>query len=101
MALFDPRGVQEMKDAGTLGDKPLIVLIAGKGMWGLPLTSPDWLDLRKNWVDGQMYLAQHLSSRGEWKIVSDSAHMIPEERPDAIVGAVSEIYTETAGPLKP
>ncbi len=93
LALFDPRGVQEMKDAGTLGDKPLIVLIAGKGMWGLPLVSQDWIDLRKMWVDGQMRLAQQLSSRGKWIVVSDSTHMIPDERPDAIVSAVREVYT--------
>jgi pimeloyl-ACP methyl ester carboxylesterase len=44
----------ELADAPTLGDKPLVVLIAGKGMWGLPLTSQDWVDLRKTWVDGQI-----------------------------------------------
>ena len=91
LAIFDPRGVQEMKEAGTLSDKPLIILIAGKGMWGLPLTSQDWVDLRKTWVDGQMILAQQLSSRGKWIIVSDSTHMIPDERPDAIVSAVREV----------
>ena len=80
-----------MKDAGTLGDKPLMVLIAGKGMWGLPLTSQDWVDLRKTWVDGQILLAQQLSSHGKWTIVSDSTHMIPDERPDAIVSAVREV----------
>jgi len=40
-----------------------------------------------------MRLAQHLSSRGKWIIVSDSTHMIPDERPDAIVSAVREVYT--------
>ncbi len=80
----------ELADVPTLGDKPLAVLIAGKGMWGLPLTSQDWLDLRKTWVDGQIQLAQHLSNRGKWLIVSDSSHMIPVERPDAIVDAVRE-----------
>ena len=86
----------ELADTPTLGDKPLVVLIAGKGMWGLPLTSQDWVDLRQSWVDGQIQLAQHLSSRGKWLIVSDSTHMIPEERPDAIVNAVREVYAETA-----
>jgi pimeloyl-ACP methyl ester carboxylesterase len=85
----------ELADAPTLGDKPLVVLIAGKGMWGLPLASKDWVDLRKTWVDGQIQLAQHLSSRGKWLIVSDSTHMIPEERPDAIVDAVRETYADT------
>jgi pimeloyl-ACP methyl ester carboxylesterase len=86
----------ELADAPTLGEKPLVVLIAGKGMWGLPLTSQDWVDLRKTWVDGQIQLAQHLSTRGKWLIVSDSTHAIPDERPDAIVDAVREVYAETA-----
>ena len=91
LALFDSRGVQELQAAGTLGNKPLIVLIAGKGMWGLPLTSQDWVDLRRMWVDGQMQLTQNLSSRGKWIVVPDSTHMIPQERPDAIVSAVREL----------
>lgn len=86
----------ELADAPTLGDKPLVVLIAGKGMWGLPLTSQDWVDVRKNWVDGQIQLAQDLSRKGKWLVVSDSTHMIPEERPDAIVNAVYEVYADTA-----
>jgi len=84
----------ELADAPTLGDKPLVVLIAGKGMWGLPLTSQDWVDLRKNWVEGQIQLVQHFSTKGKWQIVSDSTHAIPDERPDAIVDAVREVYTD-------
>lgn len=86
----------ELADAPTLGDKPLVVLIAGKGMWGLPLTSQDWVDLRKNWVDGQIQLAQHFSTKGKWQIVSDSTHAIPDERPDAMVDAVREVYAGVA-----
>jgi len=82
----------ELADAPTLGDKPLVVLIAGKGMWGLPLISEDWVDLRKNWVDGQIQLAQHFSTKGKWQIVSDSTHAIPDERPDAITAAVRDVY---------
>ena len=86
----------EPENAPTLGDKPLVVLIAGKGMWGLPLVSQDWVDLRKAWVDGQIQLAQHLSTKGKWQIISDSTHAIPDERPDAIVDAVREVYTDSA-----
>jgi pimeloyl-ACP methyl ester carboxylesterase len=84
----------ELANAPTLGDKPLMVLIAGKGMWGLPLVSQDWVDLRKSWVDGQVQLAQRLSTEGKWRIVSDSSHAIPDERPDAIVDAVRAVYAD-------
>lgn len=86
----------ELAGGSTLGDKPLVVLIAGKGMWGLPLTSQDWVDLHKNWVDGQIQLAQHLSTQGKWQIIPDSTHEIPDERPDAIVDAVREVYAGAA-----
>jgi pimeloyl-ACP methyl ester carboxylesterase len=86
----------ELADVPTLGNKPLVVLIAGKGMWGLPLVSQDWVDLRKTWVDGQIQLAQQLSSQGKWRIVADSSHDIPDERPDAIVDAVREVYSDVA-----
>jgi pimeloyl-ACP methyl ester carboxylesterase len=94
--LLSGKDEAELADAPTLGDKPLVVLIAGKGMWGLPLTSQDWVDLRKTWVDGQIQLAQHLSTRGKWLIVSDSTHMIPDEQPGAIVDAVREVNADTA-----
>ena len=84
----------ELANAPTLGDKPLMVLIAGKGMWGLPLVSQDWVELRKSWVDGQIQLVQRLSTQGKWRIVSDSSHAIPDERPDAIVDAVRAVYAD-------
>lgn len=87
---LDPQGVETLK-AATLGDKPLVVLIAGKGMWGLPLSSQDWIDLQHMWVEDQKRLAQRLSRRGEWILLADSTHMIPDDRPDAIVSAVREV----------
>jgi pimeloyl-ACP methyl ester carboxylesterase len=86
-----------VRAAGTLGDKPLIVLTAGKGMFGLPLTTQDWVDLRNRWVDSHMLLA-HLSTRGKRIIVPDTGHMIPDERPEAIVNAVQEILADLKNP---
>ena len=90
-------GAEELRATGTLGDKPLIVLTAGKGMFGRLLTSQDWqdwVDLRNMWVDSHLRLA-HLSSRGKRIIVPNTGHMIPYERPDAIVSAVREVYAAT------
>jgi pimeloyl-ACP methyl ester carboxylesterase len=94
---LDPRGVETLK-AGTLGDKPLVVLIAGKGMWGLPLSSQDWVDLQHTWIEDQKRLAQRLSQRGKWILLADSTHMIPDDRPDAIVSAVREVSTAAGAP---
>ena len=82
---------EELKALDSLGDKPLIVLSAGKNMLGMPLDTKDWHDLHDVWVnDVQMRLAR-LSSRGKQIMVPDSGHMIPFERPDAIVNAVREV----------
>jgi pimeloyl-ACP methyl ester carboxylesterase len=66
-------------------------------MFGLPLTTQDWVDLRKRWVDSHMLLA-HLSTRGKRIIVADTGHMIPDERPEAIVNAVEEILADLKNP---
>jgi pimeloyl-ACP methyl ester carboxylesterase len=93
---FAGDGEAELAVMPTLGDKPLLILIAGKSMWGLPLTSQDWVDLHKDWVDGQIQLAQQLSRNGKWVLVSDSTHDIPDEHPEAIVDAVREVYAGVA-----
>jgi pimeloyl-ACP methyl ester carboxylesterase len=45
-------------------------------------------------VDFHLRLA-HLSSRGKRITVPNTGHMIPYERPDAIVSAVREVYAAT------
>ena len=94
---FEPRTIQELRALPNLGDKPLIVLIAGKGVFGVtPLPSDDWIELQKRWIDGSKKLPELLSSRGKWVLVPDSTHMIPVERPDAIVSAVREVYDQVS-----
>jgi pimeloyl-ACP methyl ester carboxylesterase len=84
---------EQARAAGSLGNKPLIVLTAGKE----PPTSPDLSqqdaqDYQRIWAgDLQMRLA-HLSSRGIREMVEGSDHGdIALDRPDAIVNAVKEV----------
>jgi pimeloyl-ACP methyl ester carboxylesterase len=87
-------GKAELKAAGTLGDKPLIVLIARQHPQDLDLPTQDAVAVSQLWVEDEKLLAQ-LSTRGKWIIVENSTHMTPLERPDAIVSAVRELYSET------
>ena len=87
-------GKAELRAAGTLGDKPLIVLIAGNSLHDVPMPSQDWAKVHNSWLDFNKRLSQ-LSSRGKWIIVPGSGHMLPFERPDAIVSAVREVYADT------
>ena len=84
---------QLLKTSGTLGDKPLIVLTAGKGILGMPLSTKDLQDAHDLWVDDLQMRLVHLSTRGKRIMISDSGHMIPFERPDAVISAVRDILT--------
>jgi pimeloyl-ACP methyl ester carboxylesterase len=84
---------EQLRRSGTLGDKPLIVLIARDSLLDLPLPAQDKSDLNKSWVESEKRLTS-LSSRGKWVIVPGAGHMIPFDQPEAIVSAVREISAE-------
>lgn len=89
---------KEVKRLGTLGDKPLIVLTAGKDTADpehLPegITKKDLENFDHIWRDVlQVHLAR-LSTNGKQVIVKDSSHNIPGQNPEAVVTAVQEICT--------
>jgi pimeloyl-ACP methyl ester carboxylesterase len=93
---------KEVRAAGNLGDKPLVVLTAGKSADAsqLPpgLPKKDFDDFHEMWVNDLQVKESQLSSRGKRIMVPDSTHMIPFERPDTIVAAVHEVYTEVKAP---
>jgi hypothetical protein len=84
----------ELRAAGGLGEKPLIVLIASRSLLDMPLSAPDAASLNQLWVRNEKLLAG-LSTRGTWIMVENSKHMMPFERPDAIVSAVRQLCGET------
>jgi pimeloyl-ACP methyl ester carboxylesterase len=87
----------EVRGAGNLGDKPLIVLTAGKSADAsqLPTGFPkkDFDDFHEIWVNDLQVKESQLSTRGKRIMVPDSDHMIPFERPDTIVAAIREVCT--------
>jgi pimeloyl-ACP methyl ester carboxylesterase len=90
---------RQVRAAGTLGDKPLIVLTAGRDTADpehLPpgITKKDLQDYDHVWIDDLQVREAHLSSRGRQIIVSDSRHNIQFDRPDAVVSAVQEVFAE-------
>ena len=80
--------------SGSILDKPLVVLTAGKNndvalIGGL--SEEDLSRYTSVWVyDLQMRLTR-LSDRGKNVILPDSGHDIPAERPDAVVNAVRQL----------
>jgi hypothetical protein len=82
----------QVRSAGNLGDRPLIVLTAGKPYDPDPLLGKEQSAKQNDlWINVLQAEEAHLSARGKQVVVSDSGHMIPYERPAAVVSAIREV----------
>ncbi len=86
---------EEVRRTGNLGDRPLVVLTAGKEEddKDLPkgVSLQEMREFRKTWMNDLQVRQARLSTRGKQIVVPDSAHMIPMERPDTVVNAIREV----------
>ena len=87
-------GRDELRRAGTLGDKPLIILIAGDSQLDLPVSPEERAEINFSWIEAEKRLAS-LSSRGKWVMLPDAGHMVPFEHPDGIIKAARELCLGT------
>jgi pimeloyl-ACP methyl ester carboxylesterase len=88
----DSTSWDQVRSAGNLGDRPLIVLTAGKPYDPDPLLSREELDKQNNmWINVPQAEEARLSTRGKQIVVRDSGHMIPYERPTSVVSAIREV----------
>jgi pimeloyl-ACP methyl ester carboxylesterase len=94
MGSFETSAAQ-VRQAGDLGQRPLVVLTAGKvnaAGAGLPQDlQKDLADFQKVWISDLQVRESKLSSRGKQVVVAESDHMIPIERPQAVVDAAKEV----------
>jgi pimeloyl-ACP methyl ester carboxylesterase len=92
---------EEVRGAGNLGDRPLLVLTAGKNAEAkdLPkgISTQEMDGFHKMWVEDLQVRETRLSTRGRQIVVPDSTHMIPMERPDAVVAAIREVCEAVKG----
>jgi pimeloyl-ACP methyl ester carboxylesterase len=81
--------------AVSLGDRPLIVLTAGKMTFTpQPFLTREIEDkIRNVWIHELQAEQARLSTRGKQIIVPDSGHVIMFERPDAVISAIHEVWT--------
>ena len=91
----------EVRAAGNLGDRPLVVLTAGKeeDAKDLPkeLDKRDLDEFRKIWMNELQVEEARLSTDGKQVIVPDSTHMIPFFRPDTVIAAIREVCEAAKG----
>jgi pimeloyl-ACP methyl ester carboxylesterase len=86
------------RDANSLGDRPLIVLTAGK--YVTPFDPADLAEVQafhKVWVHELQPKLARLSARGRQIIVENSGHGLQFEAPDVLIGAIREIVEENRG----
>ena len=99
---FD-ESAKQVRAAGILDNKPLVVLTAGKNIDDSQkregTSKKDFEDFRTLWVNDLQMREAHLSTRGNRIIVPDSGHMIPYERPDTIVSAVRDVCAAVRSPV--
>ena len=77
----------ELRAAGGLGDRPLVVL-----------SSTDMLERRSLWQDGQAKLAR-LSSRSTL-VVAEGSHLIAWSHPDLVVSAIQCVLEAASDPAR-
>jgi pimeloyl-ACP methyl ester carboxylesterase len=91
----DSTSWDQVRSAGNLGDRPLIVLTAGKPYDPDPLLSKEESDNQNDmWINVLQAEEAHLSTRGKQVVVPDSGHMIPYERPGSVVSAIREVRAD-------
>lgn len=86
------------RSSGSMGDKPLIVLTAGKtlGKTSMPgMSEQDVAEFERLWKEDLQVRLMHLSTRARQIVVQDATHSIVQERPGAIVEAVRAVCKGT------
>jgi pimeloyl-ACP methyl ester carboxylesterase len=89
---------EQIRAMGTLGNRPLIVLTAGKIDDGNYDEPNDTTAAHKLWIEVIQKDLVQLSTRGKQIVVPDSGHMIPMDRPDTVVSAIREVWDQAASP---
>lgn len=95
-ARVDKQSAAQARAAGNMGDRPLIVLTAGKPYDPDPLLSKEDMDKLNNmWINVLQVEEAHLSTRGKQIVVPNSSHGIPFERPDTVISAIRNVWSAT------
>jgi pimeloyl-ACP methyl ester carboxylesterase len=88
----NPEVDQAATSAGGLGNRPLIVLTAGK-YWkpADPVAAREIAEFHEVWVHQLQSDLANLSTDGKQLIVESSDHAMPEQAPEVIASAVKEV----------
>jgi pimeloyl-ACP methyl ester carboxylesterase len=101
-ALFDPslpESYAQAAAAGGFGDRPLIVLTAGRVDTSAHPTAEDrqFVAYRQVWMHEIQPKLARLSTHGRQIILAQSGHDVPREAPEAVIAAAREVALEIRG----
>jgi len=98
----NPEDYAEAARARGMGDKPLIVLTAGRpyAPSGNAETDREAAAYQQAWIHEIQPKLVRLSTRGKQLVVTNSGHGIPEQAPDVVVNAIREVVTEAREQLQ-
>lgn len=85
------RSAEQARAAGTLGDKPLVVLTGARSSPGDGLSPRDAEACHRIWVEDLQPRLAALSTNATRIVLPDSGHDIPADRPDAITSAIRHV----------
>jgi pimeloyl-ACP methyl ester carboxylesterase len=88
------QSVAETRESGTLGERPLVVLTAGKVTYPADVPAADAEAFHKMWMGELQPSLAKLSTRGRQEVVENSTHLMPLQAPQAVVKAIGEVLLE-------
>ena len=102
VALFDaslPESYAQAAAAGGFGDRPLLVLTAGRVDTSAHPTDEDrqFVAYRQVWMHEIQPKLARLSTHGRQIILAQNGHDIPREAPEAVIAAAREVVADVRG----
>src|SRR5580704_13180950 len=99
--VFSTLSAAQVRSAGNLGDRPLIVLTATRQDDIAPEIPPEDAQAEEDlWVHQLQPQLARLSTRGK-QIVIDGSHEMPTEHPEAVISAIHEVWLAVHQPPEP
>jgi pimeloyl-ACP methyl ester carboxylesterase len=87
--------IPQVRAAGNFGDRPLVVLTAGRGFtFDDPALAKEAAAYHAVWVNEMQPQLARLSTRGRQMIVAESGHAIQYDAPDAVAQAVRDVVND-------
>lgn len=94
VGLFNDENEREVRASGGLGDKPLLVLTAGRPFSVPAKCAASAAAYQEVWKHQLQPRLARLSARGRQVIVANGGHGMMFEMPDVVIGAIRDVVEQ-------